>query len=443
MMYLMSWGPSDSSCMDKGEKAKMDYSKLRAISLMFFSILFLVLAISNPVKGASNPGEKGPCTAASQEVEIAGAPAKVFYPSTISCADFAQKPFPAIAFAHGFSMFGLSDGMSENEANGEHLASWGYVVVIPALPDDAEERLGLLIDALDFLEAANADPGSFLYGKVDTNRLTTAGYSLGGATALAVAARDNRVTAVVALDPVYHTGSFGGEGEMIWDPAEEAPRITIPTAILGAPPSSCNAEADYAEIYPHVGSAHKGAYLIRDASHCVFADPGTSFCSFICGGGTNPEMTTASKKYMSAWFNYYVQLKPEYYDFLFGTQAQADVDTGLIKLTTDTATTNLVAGNFLNNVQLTWDSYNHPILAGYQIYRQLAEDPSFGPPLVNVGLIDSYIDSEAVRGQKYIYAVRSFDTAGNMHNLSKEVEIILDPNTNDTIKYYLPMAKSP
>jgi dienelactone hydrolase len=338
-------------------------SRPLAIALLAAGILLLAVLMAEQAKGASDPGLEGPCAVTSQDVEISGTAARVFYPSTTACGSHAAKPFAAIAFAHGFSMFGLSDGVSENVANGEHLASWGYVVVIPELPDDAEERAGILTDSLSFLESANKNSSSFLYGKVDNKRLTTAGYSLGGATALAVAARDKRVTAVVALDPVYHTGNFGGEGDPIWDPVAEAPKITVPAGILGAPASSCNAEADYAEIYPLVGSDHKASYFVTGASHCVFADPGSSFCSFVCNGGTAPEMTSLSKKYMSAWFNYYVQLKPDFYTYLFGARAQADVDAGSIEMSKNTYPTSLTAGASFNSVRLSWDYYAHPIVA--------------------------------------------------------------------------------
>jgi dienelactone hydrolase len=438
----MYWG-SYAGIGYGNERAKMHNNKSRTIIFLFSSLLFLIIWVSDSVKGAGDPGERGPCAVGSQEIEIAGVAATVFYPSTAVCSDFAQEPFAAIAFAHGFSMFGLSNGVSENEANGEHLASWGYVVAIPELPDDAEERVGLLLNVLDFLESANTDSSSFLYEKVDINRLTTAGHSLGGATALATAARDNRITAVVALDPVYHAGDFSGEGEIIWDAVKEAPRITVPTGILGAPPSSCNAEADYAEIYPLVGSTHKAAYLINSASHCVFADPGSSFCSLFCGGDTKPEMTAASKKYMTAWFNYYVQLKPEYFNYIYGDQAQVDMDAGLINLTEDTITNNLTASKFLNAVELQWDRYNQPILAGYKIYRRLAEEQSFGSPLASVDLTESFIDFAVTSGQEYSYAVRSFDTAGNFHQLSKEVKIQVEPETVEAKKNYLPLTLGP
>lgn len=426
-----------------GAKSKSHGSQVRAFLLTLLTTLFLVLLASHPVARANNPGDKGPCSVASKDVAIGETTAKVFYPMEEACADFSQQPFAAIAFAHGFSMFGLSDGVSENVGNGEHLASWGYIVAVPALPDDAEERVTFLTDTLDFLESANADSGSFLYGKVDTDRLAAAGHSLGGATALATAARDKRVSAVVALDPVYHTGDFAGEGDPIWDPAAEAPDITIPTGILGAPPSSCNAEADYADIYPLIGADHKGSFLLNDASHCVFADPGSSFCGFVCSGSTASEMTMVSKKYMSAWFNYYLQRKAEFYDYLFGTQAQADAGAGLIKLTEDTHPTDLVASKSNHAVALSWNTYQHPILAGYKIYKRLADEPSFGSPFATLGLRGSFTDFEVVGGSTYVYAVRSFDIGDNLHQLSEEISITLDPSMAEAHKGYIPMSIGP
>jgi dienelactone hydrolase len=260
----------------------------------------------------------------------------IFFPDANSCSDGASAPFSLIVFAHGFSMFGAADGPAENQGNGEHLASWGYVVAIPNLPDDAEERITMVINAMDYLESANQDPGSSLYQKIDVSLMGAAGYSLGGATALAVTARDFRVKVVVALDPVYHEGNMSGEGIAVWDPVAEAPNILVPSGILGAPADSCNAEADYQDIYPLIGTNLKATYHIVGASHCIFADPGNAFCSVTCGGTNESYMTELSQKYMTAWLNYHLQGKSEYYSYLYGFYAEQDIDAGLIVRQVDT-----------------------------------------------------------------------------------------------------------
>jgi hypothetical protein len=200
------------------------------------------------------PQEAGPCTVDTTALDMKGVELDIYFPDANSCSEGTSAPFPFIVFAHGFSMFGTSDGPAANQSNGEHLASWGYVVAIPNLPDDAEERITVIINAMDYLESANQDPGSSLYQKIEVSLMGAAGYSLGGATSLAVAARDSRIKVVVALDPVYHEGGMSGEGSPVWDPIAEAPNILVPSGILGAPADSCNAEADYQDIYPLIGT---------------------------------------------------------------------------------------------------------------------------------------------------------------------------------------------
>lgn len=161
---------------------------------------------------ATDPGLPGPCCVISQTVTISSTiQTNVYYPSSNQCGVGLSAPYPAIAFSHGFSMFGFSNGAAENAGNGQHLASWGYVVAIPRLQDDAETRITETVAVINYLETAANSPGSFLYQKVDTARLAIAGDSLGGSTALAIAARDARIKAVVGLDPVYHSNDFSGQ----------------------------------------------------------------------------------------------------------------------------------------------------------------------------------------------------------------------------------------
>jgi hypothetical protein len=73
----------------------------------------------------------------------------------------------------------------------------------------------------------------------------------------------------------------------------------------------------------------------------------------------------------------------------------------------------------------------------------LAEEQSFGSPLASVDLTESFIDFAVTSGQEYSYAVRSFDTAGNFHQLSKEVKIQVEPETVEAKKNYLPLTLGP
>lgn len=411
-----------------------------------FSILPLIAGMSvwlgvheAQSQTAADPGQPGPCSVISQTVTISSTiQTDIYYPGSNSCGAGLSAPYPSIAFSHGFSMFGFSNGAAENAGNGRHLASWGYVAAVPRLQDDAETRIAETVAVLNYLETAAGSPGSFLYQKVDTDRLATAGYSLGGSTALAIAARDARVKAVVGLDPVYHSSDFSGqEGDPIWNPQAEAPNITAPTGILGAPPSSCNAQSDYTDIYPLVGATHKASFRIVGASHCVFADPGSSFCSFVCSGTTGASLTRLSKKYMTAWFNYYLYYNTGYYTYLCGAQADSDIASGLIERQADTSPDGLTAAGYTGTVTLAWTLYDHPIISGYNIYRRLPGGSYSDTPLALVGQSAIYLDADVVGGQVYSYTLLSYDPAGNLHQRSGEVSAI--PKAGEPPRVFLPV----
>jgi dienelactone hydrolase len=379
-------------------------------------------------QAAPDPGQRGPCAVSSCSVIVEeDLEVDVYYPSEDQCGETTSSPYPAVVFAHGFSMFGLSDGAAENADNGAHLASWGYITAIPQLPDDAQERLAAVQDVLAYLESANNTPGSFVYGRIDLDRLAAAGHSLGGTTALALAAEDSRPKAIVALDPVYHAHDESGQSEeQVWDPAVEAPDVDVPTAILGAPSQECNSDGDYAEIYPLVGSVHKASFLVVGGSHCDFADPGSSFCGFLCGVSADPARTELAQKYMTAWFNYYLNLDPDYYTYIYGDEADADIAADRIERDVSTAPRNLAAEGQEEEIVLNWDLYDHAIVAGYNIYRSAESGSYLDYPCAQVGPVSFYVDHDVVAGQRYFYTLRSRDPAGNEHQASDEVSAVCE-----------------
>jgi len=421
------------------DKMNKETKTLAVAVLLLTAGMLLVTAVHTArSQTATDPGLPGPCAVISQTVTVSSTVQTfIYYPSASQCSVGPSAPYPGIAFAHGFSMFGFSDGAKENTGNGEHLASWGYVVAIPKLSDSAETRIAQTVAVLNYLETQASTPGSFLYQKVDVTRLAMAGHSLGGATALAVAARDARVKAVVALDPVYHEGTFGQEGDPIWHPEAEGPNITVPTGILGAPPSSCNAQSDYTDIYPLVGAMHKASFLIAGASHCVFTDPGSLYCSSFCTGTTDSQNTQLSQKYMTAWFNYYLHVSTGYYAYLYGANADSDVASGLITREVSTAPRGLTATGLTGTVKLLWTLYDHPVVAGYNIYRRRPGESYSETPLTHIGPSAAYLDTDVVGDQVYSYTLCSYDPAGSLHQLSSEVSAI--PKPGEPLRVYLPL----
>lgn len=409
-----------------------DFQKaiLASVALIAVGLVLLLSTLARAAPAATDPGTTGPCTTSNQVVYINGTLTTTIYHPT-SCGTWASAPYPGIAFAHGFSLFNLTDGMADNSGNGQHLASWGYVAAIPKLPDDAETRVTNLRAVLTYLETQTAAPGSFLYQKVDVNRLATAGHSLGGSTALATAARDARVKAVVGLDPVNHGGA-PGQTQEVWNAAAEAPLISAPTGILGAPSSSCNDNSDYAEIYSYVGATHKASYLLNGVSHCVFAIPGNQFCTITCSGAVDAAKQLLVKRYMTGWFNYYLLYKTEDYTYLYGTQSAADVSAGLIVKQESTAPRNFSANPAAGSIDLAWTRYPHPIVAGYNIYRRQAGQSYSATPYAQVGSVPNYADAGVAAGEVYSYTVRSRDPAGNVHQASTERSVVAQGGTANT-----------
>jgi dienelactone hydrolase len=422
--------------------------RLRGMGLLLIAgaLLWLGRPAARP-RAIANPSEPGPCTVTSQVVAVNGElETHIHYPTSDRCGSGIAAPYPAVAFAHGFSMFGLTNGAADNAGNGEHLASWGYVVAIPVLPDDVEGRIADVQAVLSYLEEANA-ADSFLFQKVDADRLAVAGHSFGGATVLALAARDVRVKAVVALDPVYHQGGPGDNPE-IWDHDVEGPLISAPTSILGAPASNCNSEADYAEIYPLVGATHKAQFFIANASHCDFMDPGDpmNLCSFVCDGDTDPARTQLAQKYITAWFNYYLYHDTHYYNYLYGSEADSDIADGLIERQVDTAPRDVSATGQHKAVLLEWTLYEHPVVAGYNIYRRQTGEVYPDIPQIRVGPTGNHVDEGLVGGETYFYVLCSRDAAGQEHQLSLEVSAVtlgqgppeVTPTPEPTERLYLP-----
>jgi len=226
----------------------------------------------------------------------------------------------------------------------------------------------------------------------------------------------------------------------IWDPALEGPIITVPTSILGAPADACNSQADYEEIYPFGGAAHKVSYLIVQASHCVFADPGDLGCDLLCGGDANPDLTQLSQKYMTAWLNYYLHEQPLFYDYLYGANAESDISSGMVQRLLKTSPQDFLVNGLPADIELEWALYEQAMIAGYHIYRRLPGQPFSSTSYASPGFEPGFIDTQVSSGQTYFYKLLSYDPATNEHEESAEV---MARSTEDLHKLWVPILVTP
>ena len=127
---------------------------------------------------------------------------------------------------------------------------------------------------------------------------------------------------------------------------------------------------------------------------------------------------------MTAWFNYYLHRNTDYYTYLYGTEADADVSAGLIERQMDSSPRGVVASDSIRAVYLAWHLYDHPIVAGHNIYRRVPGENYPNLPNVQVGRRSSYLDTGLAGERIYHFRLCRRDPAGNLHQLSDEVSAI-------------------
>jgi hypothetical protein len=394
----------------------------RLLSVACFVGLALGLGVASG-QVVSDPGDIGPLQVSSVSLTLFDSasgqtlPIDIYFPSQNGEVDPAHSPYATIVFARGF----LSSPGNYTE-NGKHLASWGYIVALPDFPsEDTEARAADVLYVISYLEAQNLSIGSRFHTRIDTGRIGMLGHSLGGLTALMVAGRDARVKAAVALDPVNPPALANTP----WDYRLEGPNIDTATAIVGAPSQVCNNLAGYEEIYPYLGADHKALWVLANGSHCDFVgapDPlQRSACYSLCGGAYDSSRIRIGERYTTAWFNYYLRGQTEYYSYLFGAPAQADVAAGRVTNQVDTGPRNVAAEGQQGAIALTWNMSSNPLIAGYNVYRASSGGDYPTSPTYRTGRTPGFRDEGVAPLQEYYYWVASRDSAGNEHQPSAAV----------------------
>ncbi|MGD9675698.1 MAG: alpha/beta hydrolase family protein [Candidatus Bipolaricaulia bacterium] len=277
-----------------------------------------VLASACAVGSLSSPAERGPYAVAEVSLSLndidrnRGMDVLVVYPAEEEGARRPERAFPLILFHHGFLLRG-----DLYRSYGEHLASHGFVVVLPTLRM-ALFGIGHAVLAadvryvLDSCLALDADPSSALHGLIDETAVGASGHSLGGKLALLEAATDPRVRAIAVLDPVDVAGP--GQSSTPESPSvapELMPQIAVPLLLLGAglggetalftpcAPAGENYEAFFEAAHPPAIEVVQLA-----VGHGQYVDPGAGFLLSACARGAVPddEVRASSAAYLTAFF---------------------------------------------------------------------------------------------------------------------------------------------
>ncbi|CAN5135166.1 hypothetical protein BH20VER2_BH20VER2_08820 [soil metagenome] len=286
--------------------------------------LLAICSVSSAAPAATDPGQSGPYATGSETVAIPGSAGAtlntdVYYPRvTPGVVAAAALPCPVIVLGHGFSQ-----SKSQHVKHGQHLASRGFIVLVPnfAGGSDHSRNADDLSKCVDWIVARNADSASRYHRAVRVKRIGATGHSTGGLSALVATARDPRIRALAPMDPVDNA-SLG---------AKALAKITVPVAITYSEPSSCNASGSAAVLFA-AARPHKRGIKIVNANHTDAQDPAGALSILFCGGA-NPTRQMLYRRYVTGWFEYFLKGDASYAPYFFnlpGGQTAADLAANLI-----------------------------------------------------------------------------------------------------------------
>jgi dienelactone hydrolase len=242
---------------------------------------------------ARDPALDGDFTVTTSTASIPGAapnrtlPATVFVPS-------APAPRPLVIASPGFQM-----ERTQYASYARHLATWGFVVVLVDYADRSffADHDALATDASSVIDWALAQTAL----GADATRIGAVGHSLGGKLSVFAAAKDARIRAVVAWDPVDSTNPSVVPEKMAAVGAAIAVVGETTNATGGGMPCAPAAE-NFQQFYAAAKSPAL-AITITGADHMDWVDdPSCGFCGFCSPGSAAPELArTVTRRLDVAW----------------------------------------------------------------------------------------------------------------------------------------------
>lgn len=253
----------------------------------------------------------------------------------------SEGPHPVVVLLAGFLL-----GPSDYTSYGEHLGSWGYVVLMPELPGGTQSAdRDAVVGLLDWLEGPGTLDGAVLGGRADPERLMLGGHSRGGKISFLTATADPRPDAIFGIDPVDSAGGPGAQpGPDNPSVAPELmPLVLAPMTIVGETTNatgglmSCAPQDENFQQYFAAASAPAVAIEFLAANHMSFLDnPNCGFTCSVCPAGTDDPSVTRrmTQGYMVAFAQWQLRGQEGYRAYLAGDFAQPDIDSGLVTIDT-------------------------------------------------------------------------------------------------------------
>jgi predicted dienelactone hydrolase len=228
---------------------------------------------------AVDPAEDGPATVTESNATIPGAGAGRTLAATVFVPAGAG-PRPLAIVSPGFQM-----ARAQYASYAHHLATWGFAVI---LTDYAESGFSIDHDRIASDVPAVIDWALAQQAlAVDAAKIATLGHSLGGKTSVFAAAKDVRIKAVVAWDPVDSNNPSVAPQQM--------GGITAAIAVIGETTNAsggfmpCAPAAENFQQFYAAAPSPAMAVTVTGADHMDWVDdPSCGFCGFCTAGTASP-----------------------------------------------------------------------------------------------------------------------------------------------------------
>jgi predicted dienelactone hydrolase len=240
--------------------------------------------------------------------------------------DTSQAPYPGIVVANGFAG-------SERQITWipEHLTSYGYVTLCFTPPHKVSGSTTQWAfgfgGGFQTLLQQNSSPSSPMHGAFDNNTRGAIGLSMGGGGCLeATGTPGFFIDAAVALAPATKSSVLAA-----------ARNITVPTQLQVGTLDGLVPAASVLRLYTDTltNGTVKEYLAITGGNHIGFIDQ--KYAQFAArlgidtpAGITVEQQHNVSRRYFTAWFQYYLRHLDGYGTYLFGDDAQYDVDSGIL-----------------------------------------------------------------------------------------------------------------
>jgi dienelactone hydrolase len=310
--------------------------KRTILFVLVATILLLAFPIhADEVKNISEPDEPGPYHIGYYKVSyndpvygryIATIRYPAKYDGFFAPKDISGSPYPGIVVANGFA---------GSEWNIKwipiHLTSYGYVTICFTPPNkllgDTTQWAYGFFGGVEKLKSQNSMWFSRIKDMVDIETFGGIGLSMGGGGCIeATGAPNSEIDASVALAPA------GSD-----DAKNAAQNITVPTQLqVGKNDGMIPPEhviPFYSDIIPE--TSVKEYLSINGGNHIGFVDEFFARIAERLGldehkGIEFEEQRRISKRYFTAWFEYHLRGIDEYFTYIFGEEAQNDLDAGIL-----------------------------------------------------------------------------------------------------------------